>query len=395
MQINRLFQQQRLSRRDVLRASAAVGLVSLTGSGASLGAAPNKPPVDERPVKIMVVFSWSFVNIGDISITPGIFRLLKEHIPMVQITLITNSQVDEYREYLGTRFPDVKVLPTPFKSTAEPASKEFRQAFNEADLLLFNSGTTLSFGRWDRNWNRAMKFWMPIFMAREVNKPYGIYCQSFEKFAPPSDLLFPKTLSNAEFVFCRDTNSLEYLKSMGVRPPVLEYGPDSMFAFNLRDEPFADRFLAEHRLRRRKFITLTIRSSLQGFIDEKREQDHAAKLRKLVTEYVHKTGEQVLLCPEVYKEIEPTRRLIFEPLPDDVKSHVRFSDTSWLPDQAFSVYARARAIVSMEMHSVIMALAAGTPVLHPTFTEAGRKRQVETMAIVRKTVERLRQSRTK
>ncbi len=367
-------QKCQLSRRHLLQATAAVGLGLLPGFGTSLIAAPNGPAVGQPPVKIMVVFSWSFVNIGDIAITPGIFRLLQEHIPGVRITLIANSHVDEYREYLDTRFPDVRVLPTPFRSTGEPASKEFLQAFDQADLLLFNSGTTLSFGRWDRNWNRAMKFWMPIFMARETNKPYGIYCQSFEKFAPPSDLLLPKTLSNAEFVFCRDTNSLQYLKSLGVRPPVLEYGPDSTFAFNLRDEPFADRFLTQHQLQPRKFITLTIRSSLQGFIDKKREQNHAAKLRKLVTEYVRKTGEQVLLCPEVYKEIEPSRRLILEPLPDDVKAHIRFMDAHWLPEQAFSVYARARAIVSMEMHSIIMALAAGTPVLHPTFAEAGRKR---------------------
>ena len=48
-------------------------------------------------------------------------------------------------------------------------------------------------------------------------------------------------------------------------------------------------------------------------------------------------------------------------------------DEFWLPDEAFSVYSRARVIVSMEMHSVILGLAAGTPVLHPRFAEAGRK----------------------
>ena len=373
MQVNRSHEQRRLSRRDMLRASATAGLASLTGFGASLQAAANEPSPSRCPAKILVAFSWSFANIGDIAITPGIFRLLREHVPGVQITLVCNSSLEKYREYLSKRFPDVQTVYTPFRSS-KTAPKEFRQAFDEADLLLYNSGTTLSYGRWERNWDRTMPLAMPLFMARVANKPYGIYCQSFEKFAPPSDLLFPKLLSDAEFVFCRDTNSLEYLKSLGVRPPVLEYGPDSTFAFNLRDEPFADRFLAEHQLELRKFITLTIRSSVQGFIDEKREQAHAAKLRNLVTEYVRKTGENVLICPEVDVEIEPARRLIFEPLPDDVKAHMRLKDTFWLPEEAFSVYARARAVVSMEMHSVIMALAAGTPILHPTFAEAGRKR---------------------
>ena len=48
-------------------------------------------------------------------------------------------------------------------------------------------------------------------------------------------------------------------------------------------------------------------------------------------------------------------------------------ETFWLPDEAFSVYARAHTIVSMEMHSIILGLAAGTPTLHPRFAEAGRK----------------------
>ena len=44
-----------------------------------------------------------------------------------------------------------------------------------------------------------------------------------------------------------------------------------------------------------------------------------------------------------------------------------------MPDEAQAVYARARLVVSAEMHSVILALAAGTPALHPHFAQAGLK----------------------
>ena len=108
-------------------------------------------------------------------------------------------------------------------------------------------------------------------MAREAGKPYGIYCQSFERFQWPSDVMFRPLLSDAAFVFVRDGNSLEYLKSLGIAPPIMEYGPDATFAFDLRDEAAADEFMRHHKLRARKFITLTIRTSCQGFIDEKRD----------------------------------------------------------------------------------------------------------------------------
>ena len=320
---------------------------------------------------ILVFFSWSHSNIGDIGITPGLLRLLERHVPEAEVIVVANTKADETREYLQKRFPKCKVVGTPFRS--RKISPEFRKAFDRADLVLYNSGTTLSYGRWEYDWNRTMPFALPLVMAREAGKPYGIYCQSFELFAWPSNEFFRPLLSDASFVFARDSNSLEYLKSLGVKPPVLDFGPDATFAFDLRDEARADAFMQRHRLKPRKFITITIRTSVQKFIDEKREEAHAAKLRQLIETWVDRTGHDVLICPEVKHEIGPARRLIYDRLGESVRRHVRFKDGFWLPDEAFSVYARAEAIVSMEMHSVILGLAAGTPVLHPRFAEAGRK----------------------
>ncbi len=320
---------------------------------------------------ILVFFSWSHSNIGDIGITPGVIRLLEQDMPGVEVTICANSKAEATREYLTSRFPKCKVVATPFRGTKR--TPEFREAFDRADLILYNSGTTLSYGRWERNWDRTMPLAMPLVMAREAGKPYGIYCQSFERFQWPSDVMFRPLLSDAAFVFVRDGNSLEYLRSLDINPSTMEYGPDATFAFDLRDEAAADEFMKRHNLQPRKFITLTIRTSCQGFIDEKREQVHAAKMRQLVEMWVEKTDLDVLICPEVKHEIEPARRLIYEPLPTDIRKHVRIKEDFWLPDEAFSVYARAHTIVSMEMHSIILGLAAGTPTLHPRFAKAGRK----------------------
>jgi polysaccharide pyruvyl transferase WcaK-like protein len=320
---------------------------------------------------ILVFFSWSHSNIGDIGITPGLLRLMEQHLPEAELTIVANSKAPETEAYLKARFPKCRVIATPFNQ--KEVTPEFREAFDRADLILYNSGTTLSYGRWEYNWNRTMRYAMPLVMAREAGRPFGIYCQSFERFAWPSDELFVPLLSQASFVFARDTDSLEYLRGLGVKPPVLEFGPDATFAFDLRDEARADAFMERHRLQPRRFITITIRTSGQGFIDEKREKSHAAKMRSLIATWVERTGQDVLICPEVVHEIEPARRLIYDRLDEATRRHVRFKDEFWLPDEAFSVYARARAIVSMEMHSIILGLAAGTPTLHPRFAEAGRK----------------------
>ena len=69
------------------------------------------------------------------------------------------------------------------------------------------------------------------------------------------------------------------------------------------------------------------------------------------------------------------RPLLYDPLPKDVKPSVAVLDRYWLTAEAASVYARAAAVLSFEMHSPIMAVAAGTPAVllrQPTDTRKGQ-----------------------
>ena len=366
------------TRRDFLSQSAMATLAVSMGITPAISACSNSEnkslgTFNEKSPKILLCFSWSHSNIGDIGITPSMLHLLQQYIPTAEVTVVANSRAKATEAYLTKRFPDCHVVESPFNLSIEKNSPEFQDAFDQADIVLYNSGTTLSYGRWEKNWNRTMPLAMPLFMAREAGKPYGIYCQSFEKFAWPSDKLFVPMLSDASFIFARDGNSLEYIKSIGVAPPIIRWGPDATFAFNQHDEDAADAFMKEHDLKPRKFITITIRTGIQGFLDKEREEAHAAKIRQLIETWVDKTGHDVLICPEVEWEIEPSRKLILERLPQKVRSHVKFKNKFWLPDEAFSVYAKAEVIVSMEQHSIILALAAGTPVILPRFWENGRK----------------------
>lgn len=366
------------TRRDFL-ARTGIAAAAVTGGvlPAFLASCKKKNTgvvaIKKEPPDILLCYSWSHSNIGDIGITPGMLHLLRQYIPDAKVTVVANAKAKVTEAYLSERFPGTAVVASPFNLSVKKNTKEFQEAFDRADIVLYNSGTTLSFGRWERNWNRTMPLAMPLFMARDAGKAYGIYCQSFEKFAWPSDALFVPLLSKANFVFARDGDSLEYLRSLDVKPPVMRWGPDATFAFNLRDEDAAGAFMKKHDLKPREFITITIRTSIQGFLDKKREEAHAAKMRQLIETWVDRTGHDVLICPEVEWEIEPARKLILERLPKRILPHIRFKSDFWLPDEAFSVYARAEAIVSMEQHSIILALAAGTPVILPRFLENGRK----------------------
>jgi polysaccharide pyruvyl transferase WcaK-like protein len=136
----------------------------------------------------------------------------------------------------------------------------------------------------------------------------------------------------------------------------------------------------------RKFITIQLRTNtakLPGVDDTRTpklnplhptpeqiadDERRAAVYRDLITRWVKRTGFKVLIAPEVRKEMEHNKRLLHDPLPPDIRKHVVNLDTFWNADEAASVFARAHTAVCHEPHSLIIALANGTPIIH-TYSE--------------------------
>jgi polysaccharide pyruvyl transferase WcaK-like protein len=337
-----------------------------------------------RP-SILLISGWNLYNMGDVAITPAFMRLVKRYLPEAKITVLAQTYPEELRAYLQ-KFPDqlgdFDLIPMEFKA-GEAVSPEMDAAFAGADLLVLNSGMTLSFGYYGHDWNRYLPRLLAFMHARELGVPYGIYGHSFDKLDPPADILYRDVLGTASFVYTRDSESLKLLQSKGVACPEMAFAPDSTFAFDLRNaetHAYADRFLAEHRLERGKFLAFVPRLDVHRFRDDGREHVHAAQTRDLISQWVRRTGEPVVLVPEVWHKTklfdipaDAPKTMVLDQLPDDVRPHVRLMPDYWMPDEAQAVYERARLVVSAEMHSVILGLAAGVPSVHPHFSQAGLK----------------------
>ncbi len=327
--------------------------------GASVcGAAP-------RSKTILLKSAWDTVNIGDIGHTPGTLRILEEHLPDVHVIVWAMALDDRVRGMLTRRFPKAEIV------QGKIDDPQLASAFQRADLVIQNSGMSQD----------------TSLAARCVllGKPFGFYGQSFfpgfvegEKGRANIALL-----DKAAFIYCRDSRTLAILRGAGAKPQVLEFAPDGCFGIDVRDDARALAFMKKHGLEERKFITLQLRTQTakhpgkdnpplnplhptpqQQAEDERR----AAKHRELVTAWVRQTGFKVLIAPEVKKEMEHNKRLIHDPLPADIKPQVVNCEAFWNADEAASVFARAHTCICHEPHSLIIALANGTPVIH-TFSE--------------------------
>ena len=346
-----------MNRRHFLAASVAAGFAPAFGQDAGR---PGK--------KLLLVSSWQVENIGDIAHTPGMLALLEKHRPADSVTLWPKRVSPEVVKMLEARFPQLTIAQTEAEQEA---------ALQECDFVIHGSGPGMVGHRVLRK-------------ARAAGKPYGFFgiTLSDEELTNEAGRTL---LANAEYVFNRDTDSLKAFRQAGIEGPKSDFGPDATFAVDLRDDKAADRLLAKYgleaggylcavpRLRRTPYWEIRPQESKPNprFIEENRkfaEIDHA-KVRAGISAWVRETGMKVFLVPEMTYQTALLKPLLFDPLPDDVKPSVAMIDRYWLTDEAASVYAKAAAIVSIEQHSPILAIAAGVPAVHlrqPTDSRKGQ-----------------------
>jgi polysaccharide pyruvyl transferase WcaK-like protein len=357
------------SRRGFIRQLAAAGAIAAVGSPAPVLAAA---PGDRRRRHILIANAWHCINIGDIAHTPGLLHLLDTFLPEVNVTLwpVPSTRPGHHRELdpavrrmLQTAFPRLTIIGAGDAGRKPAERPDLVAAIKRSDLFIVGSGGMHA---------------SPLEVWRATSaKPYGIAGVTFGAIS--SDL--GETLRQAAFVYCRDSVSVEHVRGAGITGPHSGFGPDTTFALHVRDEERAERYLHQAGLRNKKFICMIPRHRFSPYhtiynyppTDADREvdrvnrefnhSDHAAA-RELIVNWVRKTGLKVLACPEMIYGVPLAREQLVEPLPADVKPNVVWKDSFWNADEAASVYARALAVVSLDCHSPIIALTAGTPAIH-------------------------------
>lgn len=333
---------------------------------------PALAALQPRAPHILLISGWNLYNIGDVAITPGFLRLVQQHWPEARVTMLAATYPNEIGAYLQPKFPELEVIPMEFQA-GKALSPAFEKVFQSGDLLVLNSGMTLSYGYYGLEWNSYIPRILAFMRARQLKIPYGVYAHSFDRVEPHADVLYSDVLSTAAFVYTRDSESLKLLQSKGVRCPEMAFAPDSTFGFDLRNEERAAQFLNRHSLEPGRFLAFIPRLDANRFSEDGKEKVHAAQTRELIIRWVRETNTPVALVPEVQKGLELARVMVYDQLPADIRRMVRFQPDYWMPDEAQAVYAKASLVVSAEMHSIILALAAGTPAIHPHFMQAGLK----------------------
>lgn len=335
----------------------------LAGWAASLRAQENRPP------RILLRSSWQTVNIGDIAHTPGVLRLLEEALPDAEVWLWPSRVDNGVDRLLLDRFPRLKIV---------QGNRSLAEAFTRCDFFLHGSGANFVAEASVVQWLNS---------AKSKGKPFGVYGITFgpkqswktEPDAPEQTARSIEVLNRARFVYFRDSESLRFARSRGLRAPVMAFGPDGAFGCDLRNEERAGAYLRASGLEEGRFLCCIPRARYtpswlmagksrpvdpvkEARNAEMMEHDHAP-LREAIIRVVRETGLRVLLCPEDTTQMRINKEVLFDPLPSDVKPGVVWRSEYWLTDEALSVYRRSAGLFGNELHSAIMCIGNGIPAL--------------------------------
>ena len=327
-----------------------------------------------RHPRILLRSSWQVVNIGDIAHTPGVLALIEKHIPEAEVILWASSDLSpEVAAMEKKRFPKLRIVKGTLDERGTASNDALGEAIQWADFLLHGSGPSL-----------VAASDVAAFL-KHTGKPFGVYGITYGDFFGAHH---KELLSQAKFVFFRDTPSLEFARRQGVAAPVMEFAPDGAFACDLRDDASAAAFLKANNLEEGKFLCCLSRLRYTPYWlvrpgakknetrharnEAMKEKDHAA-LRQAIIKVIRETNLKVLLCPEDATQMAVGREMFWEKLPADAKERVVWREKFWLTDEALSTYVRSAGLFGSEMHSPIMAVGNGVPAIVCRFEEQTTK----------------------
>jgi hypothetical protein len=324
---------------------------------------------------ILLRSGWQVENIGDIAHTPGFLAILEKHIPDTQPIYwhFYHYLPEDEVALIKRRFPNVQIVQGNMDAEGKASTLELEQAFTSADIFINNSGpATLG-------WAEASMF------KKKTGKPFGVYGVTYGLYGTPEKAV----LSEADFLYFRDSVSLARAKSEGINAPIMEFGPDAAFGIDITDDTSANKFLKANGLEEGKFLccipkhrhtpTWLHKHKNRPFDEQRhkrneemRERDHAPMIEAINT-IVRGTDLKVLIVHEDETQIPIGKEWLLDKLPEDVKTKVVWRDYGWLPDEAVSIYKKSAGYFGNEMHSPIMCIGNGVPAIVGRWEEQSSK----------------------
>ena len=235
------------------------------------------------------------------------------------------------------------------------------RTYVDSDLVISTGGTYLI-----ENYNLTPSLY-DYRLTQALGKPLVFFTQTLGPFRKEQNVSALKEIFNrSNRIFLRDERSKKNLLEIGVDSGKINLAKDAAFTIDAKPESRAPRATGAHPLR----IAISVRSL--RFFDGDEEQiylNYKNSIQAMVIWAVRELNAEVTFLstcqgiPEYWTNDAELADEINQSLPDDVKRGVKVDSCFRQPLEIVEAYESFDLVIATRMHSAILSLVAGTPVL--------------------------------
>lgn len=354
--------------------------------------------MDSNTTSISVAWAYSCRNAGDTAINYGTLEWLNSSFPEVTPKMISrysretpdisttiqslNRRGYQYDLYGGpisynpkrqSNFEKISALASDFSQYAfdlsglkeweETIESEMSTIIRNSDLFLFNGGNLIHHSPHRGFLPYVLAIMYPMVVARRNNIPYGILPQTMFNLEGPYETIITSVLDDAEFIWCRDKRTYEYLSNLSSISTPIYNGLDIGFLSCKRIQTRYERHDTDH-------IAVVPRFSTLGdteVVNEENQSTAEPVLKKYIEEQIS-DGNSVTVVVQTESENEWVQDNY-----EFLKSTGVSVFESFNQDDLCDFYASCDLLVTMRLHAGIFSLTQGTPTVGVYRKEWGHK----------------------
>lgn len=290
--------------------------------------------------KILISGYYGFNNIGDESILQAVVHNLREKIPGVEITVLS-----QHPESTAEKHQVISVDRKSFFGVVK--------AIKTSDLVISGGGSLLQ----DVTSKKSIIYYLMImWISKFLRKDFFIYSQGIGPITSSCNRkLTARTLKRASGIVVRDQASKELLVEIGLAPTDIVITADPVLGI----EPVPLE-LGQEILRKEGFTRDNTKNLIGFAIKENRlDSQFVAELEESIRQLTEEGKAQVVLIPFHYKE----DLAVIEELQRRLEGRVFAVKSKYLTNEMMSIIGNMDVLVGVRLHSLIHAAIMGVSMI--------------------------------
>ncbi len=319
--------------------------------------------------RILIRTGWRTDSYGDLASIPAVYRSIQRFVPNTEVILWPFSRNETLNSLLESNFTQINFVNGTINDKGEPSTEDLKKAFESAHLFLYVPGPQKKID-WTGNEADGIET-TSIEYCIANNVPYVVYGIGEIPETTEAQSAMNDKLNRANLTFITDSRTEDILKDLKIKINNLRMSPDIIFAFDLKNDVDARKYLSDLGLTNQTYIIINIYTNFDNVppIDTS-----IGKIVNLIENWILRTGHNILMVPEKSADVN-ILNTVYSQLSDPAKEKTKIFTGDISPDLISSIIEKSRITTGMSPSLLFSAIQADIPIFHYSEWGSSNERQ--------------------